>query len=264
MKTLLIILAVILSGCGADTALKNASDAANDPNNPASNNAVSAVNTIAITGYISPMNISVDGITYTDSEEFYTEELAKLQDKVQQQYPGYTLTFDAQVGLQDFTQGFAVYMVSNSGEGVANQTSVDGNGEFIFNIPSTTDLKQSYLLRAYKRIGLKLQEDTSVITWCYNMAAQKSVILNPNNPMILSTFKTTITTYQCETDAGNGISLPNAPGVPVAAAFQGANVGYGPETPSATPTSTQATPAASNSNSTTTTTTGSTTTPQSL
>ena len=233
MKTLTImsIIVFILTACGAaempstsqgkDTTVKDL-----QPAEPAEQS-------IVINGYVSPININVDGVAYPDSEDFYTSEVDRLGKLVKQQYPNHTLFFDAEVGLKDFKQGLVAYMVSSGDVGVSDETPVDGRGQFRFNLPAKTDLTQNYILRAYKRIGLRLEYKDDVITWCYNFYAEKNVIIENGKSMILRDFVTKITKYQCTSAKTSGISLPSndMPSKIVKEAFEESEVwpGYGPK-----------------------------------
>jgi len=233
MKNLLILLVMVVTGCGTEALVD--SQKAKDASTPASDQLFAKpvdADAIPITGYISPINISVDGVFYVDSEDFYTQEVERLSKMVKEQYPKHSLFFDAEVGLRDFKQGLSVFMVAASGQGVADETMVNGRGQFIFNLPAKTDLTQAYIVRAYKRIGMRLQKDQEVISWCYNLYAEENVVLEKDKPMILRDFNTKVTTYQCQTPKTSGISLPypDMPGVPVKEAFENSEtyVGYGP------------------------------------
>jgi len=161
-----------------------------------------------VAGYISPINISVNDTPYRDSEDFYTQELARLQKEVRKEYPDHKLSFDAAVGLRNFKAGMYVFLVASSENGIASESYVDSSGKFEFRFYDDVpvDKKALYTLRASKRIGLRLTNGNDVITWCYNMYAEKEMALEAN-PVILRHFHTTITKYQCS-DNNQGIQIP--------------------------------------------------------
>lgn len=165
-----------------------------------------------VSGYITPLSISVDGKQYMDSEDFYTKEINRLRVEVKEQYPDYELTFEADLGLRNFKSGMYVFLAASGDVGIASESYVNATGKFSFNIDETVDLKLLYTLRATKRIGLKLvgkDKDIKeeVIHWCYNMFAQKEIALE-NNPVVLRDFFTTVTEYQCQ-EGSDGIQLPS-------------------------------------------------------
>lgn len=162
-----------------------------------------------VTGYVSPIGIAVDGTVYKDSEDFYTQEVNRLNAQVKSQYPGYKLTFDAAVGLRNFKTGMYVFLVATSDVGVASETYVDSSGKFTFMLESKVDRKAEYTLRATKRIGLTLsKKGEETISWCYNMYAEKNVALDGKSN-VLRNFSTSVTEYQCS-EQGEGITVPEA------------------------------------------------------
>lgn len=208
MKTLItLIVMMVLVGCGANDPTVNGKDKAAVASETDSQTLTKTGDYYTVTGYVSPINISVNSKTYKDSEDFYTQELIKLKAEAKTEFPGYTLTFDAAVGLNNFKSGMSVFLVATSESGVASQSIVDSTGKFLFMLDGTVDVKAEYTLRATKRIGMKLTKGEETIAWCYNFYAEKNIALE-NNPLILREFRTTITQYQCS-EQGDGMSLPN-------------------------------------------------------
>ena len=159
-----------------------------------------------VSGYVSPINISVNGTSYSDSEDFYTQELIKLQAQAEKSYPDHVLTFDANVGLTNFQSGMSVFLVATNAQDVASSAVVNPDGKFSFMLDSNVDKQASYTLRASKRIGLKLVKGSDTIAWCYNMSAEVQTALE-NTPIILRDFKTVVTQYQC-TSQNDNVNVP--------------------------------------------------------
>lgn len=231
VRMLLVFLTML--ACGTENALDTQNQTSEESAAKNTTNLASSADAIVINGYISPMNISVDGTQYLDSEDFYTQEVDRLNAMVAEQYPQHQLFFDAEVGLRDFKRDLTVYLAAVHDEnGVADEAGVNGKGQFTFNLPAKIELKQSYLLRAYKRIGLRLQKGNEVISWCYNFFAEKEVVIEKDKALILREFNTKVTKYQCAEQKKSGISLPypDMPGIPVTEAFENAErwPGYGP------------------------------------
>ena len=211
MKTSLITSAMVslLVGCGTVPASQTAEDKA-VADKAATASTATALNSdyFSVEGYVTPIGISVDGKMYKDSEDFYTQEVRKLQADVLKSYPGYKLTFDAAVGLRNFKTGMYVFLVATNDVGVASEAYVNANGQFLFTIDGSVDRKAEYTLRASKRIGLKLtKKGEETVSWCYNMYAEKNVALD-GKPNILRNFTTSVTDYQCNVDA-EGITIPS-------------------------------------------------------
>lgn len=203
----------MMMACGTPQGYQTAEEQAKEEQrqNEASNPAAALSNPgdyMEVAGYVSPINISVDGKSYKDSEDFYSQEFNRLQAQVKAQYPGYKLTFDAQVGLRNFKNGMYVFLVATSDIGVASETYVDASGKFTFMIDGKADRNADYTLRATKRIGLQLsKKGQETISWCYNMYAEKNVMLDGKSN-VLRNFATSVTEYQC--DSTEGITLPEA------------------------------------------------------
>lgn len=180
-----------------------------------------------VEGYVSPINISVNGKAYRDSEDFYTQEVKRLKTEVAKSYPEHSLYFDADVGLRDFKQNLLVLLVSTGDTGVASESIVDSKGKFTFNLPSDVDKQQLYTIRASKRIGLRLVKDQEVISWCYNLFAEQETTLEPKS-IILRKFETVVTSYRCEEEQQETIEIPENPIKYVTEAFADKDNGYGP------------------------------------
>jgi len=217
MKALLtILMAIFFVACGSanpegyQTAAEKAATEKAASSSSSSSSALSTSDYFMVEGYVSPISIAVDGKSYRDSEDFYTQELSRLQTLVKAQYPGYKLTFDAQVGLRNFKSGMYVFLVATEDVGVASESYVDTTGKFSFMLAGNVDRKAEYTLRATKRIGLKLsKKGEETVSWCYNMFAEKNVALN-GQPNVLRNFATSVTEYQCS-DQTDGITLPDVP-----------------------------------------------------
>lgn len=166
-------------------------------------------NQVEVSGYVSPVSISVDGKAYEDGEDFYTQELNRLETIVANEYPGYTFALEADVGVRDLKNGLLVFLVSEN-DGFADESKVDSKGKFSFYVPKTV-VSDNYLIRAYKRIGMRLTpptKDEKEIYWCYNMYAERTKTLEKAS-VILRDFTTKITRYKCASSAGtSGLQIP--------------------------------------------------------
>lgn len=219
MKTLNVILTLVvmfLNACGTDTnnCTKNSNDASCQvaaPTKTEDNKGMGAIgNYFAFEGYVSPLNISVNGTSYVDSEDFYSHEVVRLRTEAKKAYPEYVVFFDANVGLKNFKKGMSVYLVATNEEGVASESVVDGEGKFSFNLLADSVTKEDmYTVRASKRISVRLvKEGEAEIKMCYNLYAETETTLTKS--VILKKFATTPTEYNCEAgvEANEGIQLP--------------------------------------------------------
>ena len=174
----------------------------------------------AFVGYISPINITVDGKAYSDSEDFYSAEIQRLQDLVDEKYQGYTFYLDGEMGLRDFKLDMSAYLASeDESGGIAAEDRVDRTGKFVFQIPSET-LQNNvlHLVRAYKRIAIRLVQGKKTISMCYNLFADKEVSLATETSVLLRDYTTKITEYKCPQVGSNasGLNLPAVKDTPVA------------------------------------------------
>lgn len=213
MKTLVtLIFLAILAACGSAQDYTKSSEKSTEKSTETSTNgsdaSLNSTDYITVSGYVTPINISVNGKQYKDSEDFYTQEWQRLQAEVKAKYPNHKLSFDASVGLRNFKTGMYAYLVSTGDLGVASEAYVDSTGKFSFTVDGKTDKNVMYTLRATKRISLKITKDKEPnIQWCYNLYAEKEMPLDSKSA-VLKQFATVITEYECS-DPNNGIQLPD-------------------------------------------------------
>lgn len=168
-------------------------------------------------GYVSPNNVTVDQKSYDDSETFYSEKLDQLnQELTKSGYEGWKLKFDADIGLEDLSNGMKVFIAATGNKGYANESYVSANGQFSFTIPNSVNQYQ-YNIRAVKRIGITItppeyNTDTVLksISWCYNFSAELNNFELDSEMVIMNSFTSKLTKYKCSTedDANKGIHLP--------------------------------------------------------
>lgn len=163
-------------------------------------------------------NITVDGQTYEDSEDFYTKQIDALEaEKDANGYADYSLTFDARLGLTDLKDGMTVQAEGIGEEGYAGETIVVNDGTFEIRFPPEAD-GETLNIRANKRIGVILRNGNETIYWCYNFLANKETEIGlDKKPIILRHFKTRLTKYKCAGRQANPLSIPkNASNVVIA------------------------------------------------
>ncbi len=158
---------------------------------------------LTVTGYISPIKITVNSIEYKDSEDFYTKELTKLRGEIERDYPGYQLHFNADIGFKNFKHNMYIFVAPVAAQGVASETYVDSQGKFTFKFSEAINIYDMYNLRATKRISLTISNESAddIIHWCYNLHADHETTLD-KSPILLRNFTTTVTQYQCENSTG--------------------------------------------------------------
>ena len=162
-------------------------------------------------GYVlSAFAVTVDGREYFDMEDFYTQELAALPEKVAEAgYEGYEVQLDAQLGISDLWHKMAVYVAPEDETGYQGTALVGESGEFTVELPNEAT-GVFYKVRANKRINVILSKEDDLKTFCYNFSAiEKSVLLESSaDPIILDDFTTHLTTYKCEPQSMGDIVIP--------------------------------------------------------
>ena len=140
-----------------------------------------AAGELAFRGYVGgAFPIAVDGAPYEDSEDFYTQELARLPAKLQA--AGYDKSWnwslDAVVGFQDLSINMMVYISPNAKNGYLAKSPVDSAGAFEMSLPMNAQ-DDSYMVRAVKRINLVLEKSGEVKRICYNFSANSTYLHSP-------------------------------------------------------------------------------------
>lgn len=218
MKTMLILVSLFILGCGnsmpCDESRESCASSKEAAAEPTSTNSDPFITDKSVTlrGYVSSaFDLTVDGQHFTDSEDFYTQQLDKLTAEAEADYAGWNLSFDAEIGLEDLKYNMRVFVASVNSRGFAGESWVDENGQFSLEFPDAGE--STYKIRATKRITLILTEPETdkEVRWCYNFSAvEQPVSLNPkdNRPIILSTFVTGLTKYECVNENSGGITIP--------------------------------------------------------
>ena len=165
-------------------------------------------------GYVpSAFDVTVDGESYLDLEDFYTEELGRLPERVQEAgYPAdFEIELDARIGFSDLWSDMAVYIVSENDRGFFGKSEVQEDGSFAIQLDALEN-HSTYKVRATKRIGIILSREGEQIQICYNFSAiDQSISFDAGQkPIILKDFVTKITGYACPSIQSDGLAVPTA------------------------------------------------------
>lgn len=197
---------------GSDLSSEEQGQAGQDtPAGPAADDgAVENLQPVTLRGYVaSAFEIEVDGTQYLDSEDFYTSQIEKLEGEVVEAgYDGYTIKFDARIGLDDLKQGMKVYISSVEDRGFAGDTQVSDRGIFSMFIPASGSTAL-YRVRTNKRVNVLLTgPDGEKVKWCYNFSGIESQIdVTDPRPVHIDKFETRVTRYSCSGQP-TGIQIP--------------------------------------------------------
>lgn len=156
--------------------------------------------------------MTVDGVRYEDSEDFYTQEVLRLPAKVAAAgYSGWDARFDAVLGFNDLAKDMMVYISPVEKRGYTGKAAVGSDAQFKVVLPSDA-LDTSYNVRAVKRVNVVLTKGTESKKFCYNFSAvDKNVPLTEKDkPIVLDNFVTKMTLYACDNQQSDGIIIPQS------------------------------------------------------
>lgn len=213
------LLCSFLSGCGSD------GDAGTSSSNPDTTDSTGLASKsegdgpgtpaeeVALEGYVtSAFEVTVDGTRYADLEDFYSQELVRIPERLEKAgLPADTpFSFEAQVGISDLWQNMRVYVSAVEDRGYLGTTRVSSEGSFRIAFPWEAS-ESEYKIRAVKRISLLVTAEGESSRYCYNFSARdQNVLLSEREkPVILDEFETRITSYACsEEQPESGLEIP--------------------------------------------------------
>jgi hypothetical protein len=210
MKVLFPIASLVLysltASCGPEESSDSSGSADTNSNNISGN--------VTFNGAVtSAFAITVDGIRYDDSEDFYTQEVQRLPDKAAAAgYEGWETKFDAVLGFGDLARDMVVYISPTEKRGYTGKASVGSDAKFRVELPADAQ-DSSYNVRAVKRVNVILTKAGESKKFCYNFSAvDKNVPFNEKDkPIVLDSFTSKLTLYACESQQTDGIVIPAAP-----------------------------------------------------
>lgn len=211
----ILIMLMILVSCGANENGVCALDAQCTADKQA---AEAPAADFVVRGSVSPaFELTVNGESYSDIEDYFTKESARLPDKVTDAgYEGYKVRFDAAIGYSDLTNGMTVFISGKEKRGFQTKTLIAKNDTFAAKLPVEA-AGDTYQIKASKRISVILTKGTEVKKFCYNFAAVDLEVPYEmiDRPIILSNFKSTLTSYECKQDAGSdSLRVPETSNAP--------------------------------------------------
>ncbi|MCX6111180.1 MAG: hypothetical protein NTZ90_16415 [Proteobacteria bacterium] len=178
--------------------------------------AAASTGPINFTGFVlNAFGVTVDGQPYGDLEAYYTAEVTKLPElaKAAGYDSSYTVRFDANIGFADLWTDMVVYIAPTSDTGYQGTSRVDNAGKFSVGLPAGASAS-TFQVRANKRIGVVISKTNESHNLCYNFSAENlSVPLTADSkPIILKSFTSSLTAYDCAAESAGGLSIPaNAP-----------------------------------------------------
>ena len=157
----------------------------------------------------SAFRISIDGVFYENSEEAYTSQLANLLYEIKVAgLAGYSLRYDAQLGLSDMAHNTRVFLQGDRGAGFSTAADVDQSGAFSISIPDGFGADK-FEVKTAKRIAITLASPggRQELKWCFNLFgfANDATL---DKPVTINTYYTQITSYECLAE-GSVVAAPN-------------------------------------------------------
>jgi hypothetical protein len=210
-----------LLGCGNEFVFKTETASPQEafvPKDP-STIRLPGLDKISIEGAIvSAFEITVDGVRYQDSEDFYSQEVTRLPEKAAVAgFPDWEARFEAILGFADLARGMTVYVAPTGNAGYTGSASVSADGQFRIELPADGKWA-SYNIRAVKRVNVLLTKEKETRRFCYNFSANlNDVSVNESSlPFVLGDFQTRWTLYSCDKSSPSSSSRGSAvPLIPV-------------------------------------------------
>jgi hypothetical protein len=207
IKAILTIFLVV--GCGALNTGEN--DANSDGLAQSARDKEAQADATVVAGAVQyAFDLTVDGLSYSNVEDYYTAQVRTLKEKVLAAgYNADKAEFRGRLGFADFIQDMVVFVVSSDGK--QGRGVVDSQGNFSVAIDSKDETSRtrttSYAVRANKRVQIILSNGgVPTKKLCYNFSAiTKS---SENNTILLDSFETDFTLYDCEQQS-DGLEIPD-------------------------------------------------------
>jgi hypothetical protein len=215
LRTIAIMMSLLVpAACSDESASDSGYDASASTSSEVESDS-SELGTANFLGFVAnAFEVTVDGTVYQDLEDFYTQEMDRLPEKVQAAGydPSYKIDLEAEIGFSDLWNGMQVYLLSTGKQGYQGQAAVGSNGAFTVTLPDAA-LNDTFKVRANKRIRVVISNGSEQQNLCYNFSArEKSVQLTENSkPIILDSFDTSLTKYDCPaSEVGSGLEVPSS------------------------------------------------------
>jgi len=200
----LLIMIFLMFGCGADEdELKKEWEAEKQAEIEAANS--SNDTGLYFQGYVqTAFEITVDGVVFNDSEDFYTNFKTDLV------YPNYPETVGKSIGVlgkyghDSFGANTAVFMAPTDNADHLFSSETDKNRHFIVNVEAANH-ETTYRAKIILRIGL----DIEAVKHCYLLhSTLESIVFQEGTPIVFDDFKTQLNAWDCSQDVATPIEIP--------------------------------------------------------
>jgi hypothetical protein len=147
--------------------------------------------------------LRVNGVSFTDSEHFYTrfaDDLILKDKTYAEALKGAKIEVQGEYGLERFGANVSVFVAPQGNEGNLFEARTDPQGKFAVKVKPKA-LSETYKARLVVRIGLKITHtDKSKEGFCYLLYGQRDgiKISEASKPIIFDEFKTQLNAYNCD------------------------------------------------------------------
>lgn len=156
---------------------------------------------LSTTVSVNPLNITVDGESYDDSEVWYTQQMNKLEEEAKQNYPDLKLRIAGSIGLSDLANGLTYI--------VYNQNLTKQQTDSFFYIDGMFKA-QSFNILAVKRVNIELLNSygRTEQSWCFNFKGTGSFIADNRVYANIKDWNTSLTRYKCSSVDSRTFGIP--------------------------------------------------------
>lgn len=197
-----LIASIILAACGTQ-----------DSEDKGSSTEYSASNPIIFKGFVQrAFPITVEGVSFNDSEHFYTrfiDDLIYSNQEYATALEGAKIEIEGEYGVTRFGSDASVFLSSEQNEGHIFQSRTASNAEFKVEVVSES-LDESFKARVIIRIGLVIDSgDHSSQHYCYILHSiiDGISIDEHTKPIIFNDFYTQLNEYNCSDRNGIDIDI---------------------------------------------------------
>lgn len=183
-----LVLGLLLTGCGAEE-------------DKVEQDTSQCIAHCAVSISVNPLDLTVDGESYVDSEVWYTNQLEKIEMEAAEKYPDLKVKITGSIGLIDLAKGLT-YFVYN--ENVSKQDN-------IYLIHLNPSFKgQRFNILTVKRVNIELvnNKNQPQHSWCFNFKGTSSVIADQSSFANVKDWTTSLTKYKCASVDGKTFGLP--------------------------------------------------------
>lgn len=150
---------------------------------------------------VNPLDLTVDGESYVDSEVWYTNQLEKIEMEASEKYPDLNVKITGSIGLTDLAKGLTYFVYNNN---ISKQQS------YGFVLLDGSFRSQQFNVLTVKRVNIELVDNKNQAqhTWCFNFKGTSSFVADQKSFTNVKDWTTSLTKYKCASVDGRTFGLP--------------------------------------------------------